>query len=115
MYPNQNQVFELQKNQVDALQAMGSTVFAAAEKLAALNLSTTRDLLNDGAAAAHNLLGAKDPQEVASIAGTAAQPAAEKLASYSRSAYGIATAANADLTRVFETQVAGKAFKRDVF
>jgi hypothetical protein len=49
---------------------------------------------------------AKDPQELASLAGTLAQPSAEKLASYSRSAYQIASAAGAEIAKVVETQIA---------
>ncbi len=106
MYPNANQMLEMQKSQVDALQAFGTTVFQATEKLAQLNLAATKNLLNEGAGAAHSLLSAKDPQELAAIATSLSQPGAEKLASYSRSAYTIASAAGAELTKVFEAQIA---------
>lgn len=106
MYPNANQLLELQKTNVDAIQAFGSAVFQAAEKLATLNLATSRTLLQDSAGAAQSLLAAKDPQEAVAIAGTLAQPGAEKAAAYSRSAYGIASAASAELGRIFEAQIA---------
>ncbi|SPE26545.1 Phasin family protein [Burkholderiales bacterium] len=106
MYPNQNQILELQKTHVDAINAFGSAVFQAAEKLAQLNIATSRNLMQDGAGAAQSLLSAKDPQELASIAGTLAQPGAEKMVSYSRSAYNIASAANAELSKIFEAQLA---------
>jgi phasin family protein len=106
MYPNQNQFIELQKSQVDAIQAFGSTVFQAAEKLAQLNLATTRGMLQDSAGAAQNLLSAKDPQEVTAIASSLSQPGAEKIVNYSRSAYNIASSASAELSRIFEAQLA---------
>ena len=106
MYPNQNQILEMQKSNVDAIQAFGATVFQAAEKLAQLNLSATRAMLQDGAGAAHSLLTAKDPQDLVTVAGTLAQPGAEKMASYSRNAYNIASAASAELSKVFEAQMA---------
>jgi len=106
MYPNQNQILELQKTQVDAMQAFGSAVFQAAEKLAQLNIATTRTLLEDGAGAAQNLLSAKDPQELATIAGTLAQPGTEKMVNYSRSAYNIASATSAELGKIMEAQLA---------
>jgi phasin family protein len=106
MYPNSNQFLEMQKTHVDAIQAFGSAVFQATEKLASLNLAATRSFLQDGAGAAHTMLAAKDPQEAVTLAGTLAQPGAEKLAAYSRSAYGIASAASAELGKIFEAQMA---------
>jgi phasin family protein len=106
MYSNANPLLEMQKTQIDAIQAFGSTVFQATEKLAQLNLATSRTLMQDSAGAAQSLLGAKDPQELAAIGGSLAQPGAEKLAAYSRSAYGIASSAGAELTKIFEAQIA---------
>jgi phasin family protein len=106
MYPSPTQLLALQKTQIDALQAFGSTVFDATEKLAQLNLATTRTILQDGVEVAHNLLAAKDPQELTTIGGNYAQPGAEKIASYSRSAYTIASNASAEFTRIVEAQIA---------
>jgi len=106
MIASPNQLLELQKTQIDAIQAFGSTVFQATEKLAQLNVAASRDLLQGSADAAHSLLSAKDPQDATAIAGTLAQPSAEKLASYSRSAYSIASAASAELSKIFEAQLA---------
>ena len=106
MYPNQAQILEIQKTQVDALHAFAGSIFQATEKLAQLNLETSRAFLQDTAGTAHTLLTAKDPQELAAIAGTMAQPGAEKLANYSRSAYTIASTAGAEIAKVVETQIA---------
>jgi phasin family protein len=106
MIPNATQFLEMQKTNVDAIQAFGSAVFQATEKLAHLNLNASRSLLEDSAAAAHSMLAAKDPQDAVAIAGTLAQPGAEKAAAYSRSAYGIASTASAELGRIFEAQIA---------
>ncbi len=106
MYPSPNQIVEMQKTQLEAIEAVGSSVLLAAEKFAQLNLATTRALMQDTAGAAQNLMGVKDPQEAATVAGALAQPAPEKMVSYSRSAYGIASEAGAELTKIFETQLA---------
>jgi len=106
MYVNPNQIVEMQKTQLEAMQAVGNSVLLAAEKLAQLNLTTTRNLMHEGAGAAQSVIGAKDPQEAATIVGTLAQPSAEKVVSYSRSAYGIASAAGAELSKIFEAQLA---------
>ena len=105
MYASPNQIVEMQKAQLEALQAVGTSVLFAAEKLAQLNLATTRNLMQDGADAAQSFFSAKDPQEAATVVGTLAQPGAEKVVNYSRSAYGIASAASAELGKIFEAQV----------
>jgi len=51
-----------------------------------------------------SLLGAKDPQEFASLSATAAQPALEKAIAYSRSVYEIATQTQAEMSKFTETQ-----------
>ncbi len=106
MVPTPNQLLEIQKTQFDALHAFGSSMFQATEKLAQLNLATTRAFLQDSAGTAHSLLSAKDPQEFAGITTALAQPGAEKLAGYARSAYAITSAAGAEITKVLETQIA---------
>lgn len=106
MYTSQTQWIEAQKHQVDTLQAIGSTVFQAAEKFAQLNLETTRAFLADGRTAAQGLLAVKDPQELAAMATGIAQPGAEKLSTYARSAYGIASTVSAEFGRVVEAQLA---------
>ena len=106
MYASPNQIFEMQKNQLEALEAVGSSVLLATEKLAQLNLATVRTLMQDGAGAAQNFIGAKDPEEAATVAGAFAQPAPEKMVSYSRSAYGIASEAGVELAKIFEAQLA---------
>jgi phasin family protein len=106
MYPNANQLLELQKTHVAALQAFGNALFQATEKLTQLTINTSRSLLEDGAGVVHSLLSAKDPQELAAVASAAAQPGAEKIAAYSRSAYSIASATGAELSRAFESQLA---------
>jgi len=106
MYTNPSQIVELQKSQLEAVQAVGNSVLLAAEKLAQLNLATSRTLMQDAAGAVQSLLGAKDPQEAATIAGSLAQPAPEKMVTYTRSAYGIASEAGAEVSKVIEAQVA---------
>ncbi|HYB50265.1 MAG TPA: phasin family protein [Burkholderiaceae bacterium] len=106
MYTNPSQILELQKSQLEAVQAVGNSVLLAAEKLAQLNLATSRTLMQDAAGAVQSLLGAKDPQEAATLAGSLAQPAPEKMVSYTRSAYGIASEAGAEVSKVIEAQVA---------
>jgi phasin family protein len=106
MFQTPNQLLEMQKTQFDALHAFGSSMFQATEKLAQLNLATTRAFLQDSAGTAYSLLSVKDPQELAALSTALAQPGAEKLAGYARNAYAITSAASAEITKVLETQIA---------
>lgn len=106
MYPTPNQVIDFQKSQIDALQAFGSTVFEAAEKFSQLNVAASRALFQGSADAAQSVLSAKDPQEATAIVGTLAQPGTEKMISYSRNVYSIASNASAELSKIIEAQMA---------
>ncbi len=106
MYPAAPaQLAELQRDQLGALNAFGSTLFNATEKLATLNLDAARTLFQSAAETTQSLLRSKDAQELLAIAGASVQPAAERLVSYSRNAYGIASGAGAELSKLIETQV----------
>lgn len=105
MATNITEMVEMQKAQVEALSAIGHTLFAAAEKLVNLNITAAKAAFADASEASHTLLSAKDPQEFIALATGAAQPTVEKLVGYSRNAYGIASGANAELTKIFEAQL----------
>ncbi len=106
MYTTPAQFAELQKGHVDALTAVGTVLFTATEKLAALNIAATRSMLQDATSTAQTLLSSKDVQEALTLAGGLVQPAAEKLVGYSRNAYGIASGTGAELSKIVEAQVA---------
>ena len=100
------QVAELQKSQLDALFALSHTVFDATEKLVDLNLAAAKALLEATAERTQAMLGVKDAQELLAAGSGMAQPALEKVVSYNRNVYGIASGAGADLSKIFETQIA---------
>ncbi|MGB2819158.1 MAG: TIGR01841 family phasin, partial [Burkholderiaceae bacterium] len=52
------------------------------------------------------LLSAKDAQEMFALSTGNAQPSLEKAVSYSRTVYGIANGANAEVSRIVEAQIA---------
>jgi phasin family protein len=100
------QVAEFQKSQLDALFALSHTMFEATEKLVDLNLAATRALLEESAEKTQAMLGVKDVQELLSVGSGLAQPSLDKVVSYNRNVYGIASGAGADFSRIFETQIA---------
>jgi len=93
------------KTNLETLATIANTAFASAERLAALNLSTARAMLEDSAANAKALLAVKDANELIVFQSSLAQPAAEKLAAYSRSVYEIASETQGEVAKVFEVQV----------
>jgi len=99
------QFAEMQRSQLDALSALGGTLCDATEKLANLHFAATRALLQEAAEASQNLLASKDAPTALAVAGGFVQPAAERLMSYSRDAYEIASGANAELSKIVEAQV----------
>ena len=91
---------------VETFLTLANTAFSSAERLAALNLSTSRSLIEDGVTNIKALLGAKDPQEFFALQTKLAQPSVEKLTAYSRDLYEIATATKDEISKIVESQFA---------
>jgi phasin family protein len=106
MYNTPEQVSIANKANVESLLTLANTAFASAERLAALNLNTARNLLEDTVSSTKALMGAKDVQELMNIQASLAQPTVEKAIAYSRSIYEIASQTQEELTKVFEAQFA---------
>jgi phasin family protein len=106
MYNTPEQVSAASKANVESLLTLANTAFASAERLAALNLNTARNILEDTVSSAKALMGAKDVQELMNIQASLAQPTVEKAVAYSRSVYEIASQTQEELTKVFESQFA---------
>ncbi len=91
---------------IESLLNLANTAIASAERLAALNLNTSRALLEENLAAAKALLAAKDQKELASIQAGLLQPAVEKAVAYSRAVYEISTSTEAEVSKLVTTGVA---------
>ncbi len=104
MFNAPEQFTSANKANVEALLNLANTVFASAERFAALNLNTARSLLEDSVANTKALLGAKDIQELISLQSTLAQPSVEKAVAYSRSLYEIAAQTQEEISKVVEAQ-----------
>jgi len=100
------QIAAANKANVESLLTLANTAFASAERLAALNLNTARNLLEDTVANAKALMSAKDVQELMNIQATLAQPSVEKAVAYSRSIYEIASQTQEEIGKIFEAQFA---------
>ena len=106
MIPTPAQFAEIQKGHADAMNAYGHALFNGAERLMQLNLATGKAMLRESTTAAQSLAAVKDPQEIMALTQGGAQPAMEKIVSYTRSIQGIASAIGAELSKIAETQIA---------
>lgn len=99
------ELLEQQKAAVNSIVAAQNTLFGGFEKLVDLNLKVIRATLGDVAQTSQQVTEAKDPQELVSLVGALAQPAAEKVVAYSRDVYEIVSQVSGDLLKLSETQM----------
>ena len=103
MYVTPDKLAESTKASVDALFSLVNAQLGAIEKLANLNLATTRaaiERMNDHVRA---LTEAKDPQEFVRLNTTVAQPAFERAMDYSKGVYDVAAQTQQTVSRLLET------------
>lgn len=100
------QIVTTQKTQIDTLFGLSGKAFEGIEKLIELNISAAKAAMTDAATTTKAVLSAKDPQELVALQASLLQPAAEKVAAYSRYVYEIAASTGAEVTRVAEAQSA---------
>lgn len=95
--------------QLKILNNFATTAFEGAQKVIALNLSTTKANVEKGSAAARELLEAKDPQEFFARS-TARVPNFDGLFAYNRELFSIASKTQAELFQAAQEQLkeAGK-------
>ncbi|HEX4585695.1 MAG TPA: phasin family protein [Burkholderiaceae bacterium] len=105
MIANPSQLFELQRVQVGALNAIGRALISAAEKVSNLNVSAGRMAIDSATEAAQSLSGIKEPGDLLALTGASAQPSAEKVVSYARELVGIANGVSAEIGKVVEQQI----------
>jgi phasin family protein len=101
-----DQIAATNKANLDTFLDLTNKAFAGVEKLVELNMAAARATLSESADTAKTLLAAKDPQELINLQTALVQPSAEKALSYGRQVYDITVAAQADVTKLAETQLA---------
>jgi phasin family protein len=104
MYVTPEHIAAAGKANVESLIGLAHTQFATLQRLSALNFSLAKSAFEGSVSYTKSLLGAKDPQEFASLSAAAAQPAIENVIAYSRSVYEIVTQTNADTKNFAEAQ-----------
>ncbi|CAB3747389.1 phasin family protein [Paraburkholderia humisilvae] len=93
-----------QKANLETLFGLTNKAFEGIEKLVELNLQVVKSTLAEGQENAQRALSVKDAQELLALQASFTQPVAEKVLSYGRHLYEIASATQAEFTRVAEAQ-----------
>jgi phasin family protein len=110
MYAIPEQFSEATKTNFDALVSayseLSSKAFECFKEIVALNMSATKNSLEESTNTAQQLLATKDPQEFFSLSAAQAQPNAEKALAYGRHLATIASATQAEFTKATEAQIA---------
>jgi phasin family protein len=101
---NIEQLAAAQKANAEVMMALLRTAFNGVERLTALNMAASRELFNNTVGNAQQLLGAKDPQELAKLNSDLAKPSVEKMTAYSRSVYDLVSEMQKEVTSVMEAQ-----------
>ena len=100
------QVAVVNKANVDTALRAAGIAFEGTERLIELNLKVARATFADSAKAAKSLVNVKDVQGLLSLGPTAAHPGVEKAADYARSVWEIASATQAEFSKLVEERVA---------
>lgn len=73
--------------------AIAQAQFAAAEKFAALNITSVKSTFEDASVHLRSVISTQDPQDLIKLTSGAAQPALQKAVTYAQSFYDVATQA----------------------
>jgi phasin family protein len=98
------QLTSAQQGNVAALFALTNQAFLGIQKLSELNLQAVKSALAEGEANWQAALSGKTPETLFASQVNATQPVAEKVLSYSRHLYEIASSTQAELAKVLQTQ-----------
>ncbi len=90
----------------EATMSYARASLASAEQLLRLNLETARATLDQATKATRDLMAVNDPQQFMSLRTRLAQDNMQQAATYAQSVYAIVSQTQAQLTKLFEDQIA---------
>jgi len=103
---NAQAIADAGKNAAADFSAAATTAFAGFEKLAELNLSTAKSVLNGTLNSLQAAAAAKTPEEVLAAQTNFVKPLTEKVTAYSRSVYEIASETGTELSKSSKEKIA---------
>lgn len=105
MHQTSQQLSSANEAGIQAFERFADIAFAGAERLAALNLNTARNLLEQGAATSRALLDAKDPEALVTLQTKLGRTDTREAAEYSRRVVEIASQTGATVSKLVESGV----------
>lgn len=103
---NAEQVIAAHKAQLSALHEMTSKALLTVEKIAQLNLETSKNVLDHHHEHAHSLLSGKDVKSLSTLHHNALHELAEKAAAYNHDLFGIAVGLGNEFSDLVEARMA---------
>lgn len=100
MYATPEKLAGLTTANIETALAIARTAFAGTERLAALNINTARNVVDESYESAKMLMAVKDPKELATLNAAMAKPAVEKGIAYSRAVYSILAETSEQLSKL---------------
>jgi len=100
------QLTQLNRGAIEAALALATVSMDSMEKLARLQMETTRAVLDGGLAQSQSLADAKDPQQLAAMRTTALGHGLEQMGAYSRSVCDVAAKAQSEIGKIMESRYA---------
>ncbi len=104
LLPPLEQIGAAQKANLDTLFGLVNQAFEGFQKLVQLNLQVVKSTIAESQDNTQKALSVKDPQELLALQASLTQPFAEKVLSYGRHVYEIASATQAEFAKVAEAQ-----------
>jgi phasin family protein len=99
------QIAAAQKANLETLFGLTTKAFEGVEKLVELNLQVIKSTLAESHDNAQKVFSVKDAQELLQLQASLSQPVAEKVLSYGRHLYEIASATQAEFSKAAEGQL----------
>ena len=106
MTPLNSDIAAATKAQVETLIAATTVAADSVERVAAVQLKAARSSFDDGIKQIKALAAVKDPSELQAVTTKFVQPGLEKASGYAREVYETVSSAQAQLTKLLETQMA---------
>jgi phasin family protein len=104
MYQTPEQLLALNKANLEVAARFAGVALQGAERLLDLQLKAAKSAFADGIENAKAFAAVKDLQELAALKENVAQPSIEKVTAYAKSVYDVATATQAEVSKLIEEQ-----------
>ena len=105
MYQTPEQLIAFNKANLEAALRFAGVALEGAERLMELQMKTAKSALSDSIQSARMMTSVRDFDQLAALKDTMVQPSFEKATAYAKEVYDVATATQAEMSKVVEEQV----------